>query len=121
MIAWPLLALSLLPLGCSAASQVDPAFAAGDSGISGRLMRTRLVDGKVQATGPGRGVVLVRGANLAAVAAQAATDDDGNFQIELRPGDYFVYTETQEVGPYGRRVSVSAHRMTHIRLDLPPE
>jgi hypothetical protein len=120
LFALLLLGTKFAILGCAARRGVDPAFTAGDSGIAGQLVRTRLVGGKVEAIDSARGTVLVRGSDLADVAARVDTDANGGFQIGLRPGNYFVYTETQELGPYGRRVSVGPHQMTRIQLDLPP-
>lgn len=115
-----ILALGLAVIGCSTRTPIDPSYAAEDSGIAGHLVRTRLVDSAVQGTGAARGIVTVRSADLAQVAARVATDEDGNFRVGLRPGNYFVYTETQELGPYGRRVAVVPHRITRVQLDLPP-
>jgi len=113
--------IALLACGCAAQHEVQPAFAASDSGIDGRLVTTRSVGGEVEVTGSGRGTVKVTTADQTRQVATVDTDSGGNFQIGLRPGRYFVYTELFDGMLYGRRVAVQPRQITHLEIRLPPQ
>jgi hypothetical protein len=115
----PLSALALIVLGCAARHDVQPAFVSNNSGINGQLVSTR--SGWVQATGAARGTVKVTTADKTLQVATVDTDPEGNFQIGLRPGSYFVYTEPAEGMLFGRKVAVQPSQTTHLELRLPPQ
>ncbi len=107
--------------GCAAQHDVQPAFAAANSGIDGRLVTTRSAGGEVQVTGTARGTVKVTTADQTQQVATVDTDSNGNFEIGLRPGSYFVYTELFDGMFFGRRVAVQPARMTPVEIRLPPQ
>lgn len=108
--------------GCAARHEVQPAFASNDSGINGRLLATtRSAGGIVQVAGATRGRVNVTTADETQQVATVDTDSAGNFEIGLRPGKYFVYTEPIDGMFYGRKVAVAPRQMTNLDLRLPPQ
>jgi hypothetical protein len=113
--------IALVTCGCAAQHDVAPAYAASNSGIDGRLVTTRSAGGEVQVTGSGRGTVKVTTSDQARQVATVDTDSSGNFQIGLRPGRYFVYTELFDGMLYGRRVAVQSGQMTPVEIRLPPQ
>ncbi len=116
-----LAAATLLIYGCAARHDVQPGFASSDSGIAGQLVTTTTSStGAVQVAGAARGTVNVTTADEKLQVATVDTDSEGNFQIGLRPGRYFVYTQPTEGMLYGRRVAVEPRQMTHLDLQLPP-
>jgi hypothetical protein len=116
-----LLVLAVALCGCAARNNVQPAFASGDSGIAGQLVTTSTSsNGTVQVAGAARGTVNVTTADERQQVATVDTDSGGNFQIGLRPGRYFVYTQPTEGMLYGRKVAVEPRQMTHMELQLPP-
>jgi hypothetical protein len=117
----PLSALALIVLGCAARHEIQPAFASNNSGINGQLVSTSSGGGGVQASGAAQGTVKVTTADKTLQVATVDTDPDGNFQIGLRPGSYFVYTEPVEGMLFGRRVAVQPSQTTHLELRLPPQ
>ena len=106
--------------GCALRNYVHPAFASQDSGITGQLVHARSENGKLQPSSGAAGRVMVRTADHTQLAASVDTDADGKFNIPLRPGNYFVYTEISELGVYGRNVAVHPHQLAHITVFLPP-
>jgi len=116
-----LLFLVAIICGCAAEHDVQPSFAANDSGIQGRLVATKSTDGTVEVAGAARGRVNVATADQTQQVATVDTDSDGNFEILLRPGQYFVYTEPIDGMLYGRKVAVEPRRMTDLELRLPPQ
>lgn len=119
-----LLLLSLLAAiicGCATRHDIQPAFASSDSGIEGRLVATKSADGTVEVAGAARGRVNVTTADETQQVATVDTDSSGNFEIRLRPGKYFVYTEPIDGMFYGRKVAVAPRQMTNLELRLPPQ
>ena len=118
------LLLSLLlaiSYGCAARHDIQPAFASRNSGIQGRLVTTKSTGGEVQVAGTARGTVKVTTADETQQVATVDTDSGGNFEIGLRPGKYFVYTEPLDGMFYGRRVAVTPSLMTKLELRLPAQ
>jgi hypothetical protein len=118
------LLLSLLlaiSYGCAARHDIQPAFASSNSGIQGRLVTTRSTGGEVQVAGSARGTVKVTTADETQQVATVDTDSGGNFEIRLRPGKYFVYTEPLDGMFYGRKVAVTPDQMTKLELRLPAQ
>jgi|SRR5579885_2006778 hypothetical protein len=107
--------------GCSARDDVQPDFTSTDSGIEGHLVATTSVGGKVTVAGAARGTVNVATADKNRQVARVDTDPNGNFEIHLRPGKYFVYTEPADGMLYGRTVAVAPRQMTDLELHLPPQ
>lgn len=117
----PALLAAALLCGCAAQHDVQPEFAAAGSGIDGRLVTTRSAAGEVQVTGTARGTIKVTTADQTQQVATVDTDSNGNFEIGLRPGRYFVYTELFDGMFYGRRVAVQPGQMTPVEIRLPPQ
>jgi hypothetical protein len=115
------LLLTALITACATRHDVQPGFASSDSGIEGRLVTTASTAGSSQITGGARGRVQVTTADQSQQVATVDTDSSGSFEIGLRPGSYFVYTEPMEGMFYGRRVAVGARQMTKLELRLPPQ
>ncbi len=108
--------------GCAAAGyDVQPGFTSNDSGIEGRLVATTSTDGRVEVTGAARGTVNVATADKTRQVATGDTDSNGSFEILLRPGNYFVYTEPVDGMLYGRTVAVTPRQITSLELRLPPQ
>lgn len=107
--------------GCAARHDIQPGFASGNSGIHGRLVNTRSTGGEVQVAGAARGTVKVTTADETEQVATVDTDSNGNFEIGLRPGKYFVYTEPLDGMFYGRKVAVTRDQMTNLELRLPAQ
>jgi hypothetical protein len=105
---------------CAARHDIQPAFASNNSGIHGRLVTTRYEGGKVEVAGPASGRVKITTADQTQEVATIDTDSGGDFEVGLRPGKYFVYTEPFEGMFYGRRVAVEPRQMTYLELRLPP-
>jgi hypothetical protein len=116
-----LLLLALAISGCAAEHQIQPAFASSDSGIDGRLVTAKSAGGEVQVTGSASGRVKVTTADETRQVATVDTDSNGNFEVRLRPGRYFVYTELVDGMFYGRTVSVEPGQMTPVEIRLPPD
>lgn len=117
-----LLLLSMLGaffLGCATRHEIEPAYASSSSGIRGRLVTTTSSGGAVSVAGSTRGRVKVTTADETRQVATVDTDSDGNFDIGLRPGKYFVYTEPMDGMFYGRKVAVAPSQMTNLELRLP--
>jgi hypothetical protein len=104
--------LALTICGCAVRHDIQPAFASPDSGIRGRLVST---------TGPASGTVNVTTADQKEQVATIDTDSGGDFAVGLRPGKYYVYTQTFEGMFYGRRIAVAPRQMTYMELRLPPQ
>jgi hypothetical protein len=116
-----LLFLAAIICGCAAQHDVQPLFASSDSGIHGRLVATKSAGGTVEVAGAARGRVNVATADETQQVATVDTDSDGNFEIGLRPGKYFVYIEPIDGMLYGRKVAVAPRQMTELELRLPPQ
>ncbi|HEY2107397.1 MAG TPA: hypothetical protein VGH29_16485 [Candidatus Binataceae bacterium] len=71
--------------------------------------------------GATRGRVKVTTADETQEVATVDTDSGGNFEIRLRPGKYFVYTEPLDGMFYGRKVAVTPDQMTKLELRLPAQ
>jgi hypothetical protein len=124
MFGWKVLLLFLLAVlacGCATRHDVAQSFASGDSGIDGHLVATKSDGGSIEVAGGARGRVNVTTADETTQVATVDTDSGGNFEVGLRPGSYFVYTEPMEGMLYGRRVAVAPHQMTQLELRLPPQ
>jgi hypothetical protein len=113
--------LATIMCGCAARHEIQPAFASADSGIHGRLVTTNSEDGTIEVAGPASGTVKVTTADQTQQVATIDTDSGGDFEIGLRPGKYYVYTEPLEGMLYGRRVAVAPRQMTYMELRLPPQ
>ncbi len=114
--------IAAIACGCAARHDIQPAFASPDSGIHGRLLATtRSAGGIVEVAGATRGRVNVTTADETQQVATVDTDSAGNFEIGLRPGKYFVYTEPIDGMFYGRKVAVAPRQMTNLDLRLPPQ
>ncbi len=113
--------LAAMVCGCAARHDIQAGFASTNSGIDGRLVTTQSADGQVQVTGATQGTVKVTTADQTREVATVDTDSGGNFEIRLRPGSYFVYTQPMEGMFYGRRVAVAPSQMTHLELRLPQQ
>ena len=113
--------LLIFSYGCAARHDIQPAFASSNSGIEGRLVTTKSSGGEVQVAGTTRGRVKVTTADETQEVATVDTDSGGNFEIGLRPGRYFVYTEPLDGMFYGRKVAVAPAQMTKLELRLPQQ
>lgn len=117
---WGMCLFAAIFLGCATRHDVQPGFASINSGIQGHLVATESKDGSVQVAGAAHGRVNVTTADQKEEVATVDTDRGGNFEIGLRPGRYYVYTEPMDGLFYGRRVAVEPRQMTQLELRLPP-
>jgi hypothetical protein len=115
-----LFVLAALTCGCATRHDVEQSFASSDSGINGHLVATKSDGGNIEVAGGARGRVNVTTADETTQVATIDTDSTGSFEVGLRPGRYFVYTEPEDGMLYGRKVAVAPHQMTQLELRLPP-
>jgi hypothetical protein len=117
----PICLFAALACGCAARHDIVQSYAAPDSGINGHLVATESADGSVKVLGGTQGRVGVTTADETTQVATIDTDSRGNFEIGLRPGSYFVYTQPMDGMLFGRRVAVAPHQMTQLELQLPEQ
>jgi hypothetical protein len=127
LILWGMKAATALTLGmalticaCSQRNFVRDDLAAQDSGVSGRLVHTAKEGLSIKPTTPASGTVYVQTADRTQLAAASTTDADGRFTVALQPGRYYVYTEGEDYGQFGRRVTVQPRNFSQLELYLPP-